>query len=68
MESVVREEKGSMLTWECGGSGKWKDDAIHYPEGQGRRYFPEGQKGPKSPNHKNINDNKENEWVSSSDN
>lgn len=54
--------------WEHGTSGKWKDNAIYYSGDQGRRYFPEGQKGSKYPNHNNMKDSKDNEWVPNSDN
>lgn len=48
MESLAKEEKGIVLTRECEGSVRWKDDALHDPEGHRRKYFPEGQI-PKSP-------------------
>ena len=60
-ESLSREVKERMLTWESGESGRWKDNAVYYSGGRGRRYFPKEQKSSKSPSHKNIKDNKENE-------
>lgn len=41
-ESLPRAVKEMMLTWEYGESGRWKDNAVYYSGGWGRRYFPKG--------------------------
>lgn len=38
-ERLPRKEKECMVTWDCEGSGEWKDNAVCYSGWQGEDIF-----------------------------